>query len=179
MRQLLAIFLIAIIVCADTEEEKTNPFDKIKEGVEKSKEEMEKKAKEISEKAQEMAQQVADKAKEIADDISEKAKEMGDNISEKAKEIAEDVSGKSKEIVKEIMKLFEKLDESTKKAIIWLKENGYWDKIVEIAETIGKIAAIQACKVYVPGQLCDVIVQFIFDAIIALIDKIKDKSEEI
>ena len=177
MRKLLAIFLIATIACVDTEEEKTNPIDKIKEGIDNAKEDMEKKAQEIANKTKEIAEEVAEKAKQIADEISEKAQEMGKDISEKAKEIAEDVSGKSKEIVKEILKFFEKLDEETKKVIVWLKENGYWDQIVEIAETIGKIAAIQACKVYVPGQICDVVVQFIFDAIISLLDKIKNKEE--
>ena len=170
MRKLLAIILIATIACA-TEEEKTNPIEKIKEGVENIKDDVEKKAKEI-------AEDVADKAKEIADDVSKKAKEMGEDISEKAKEIAEDVSGKAKEIVKEFMKFFEKLSEEVQKAIVWLKENGYWDEIVKIAETIGKAAAVQACKTYIPdvGVSCDQIIQFVMDAIIALLNKIKDKS---
>ena len=179
MRKLLAIFLIATIACVDTEEEKTNPIDKIKEGIDNAKEDMEKKAQEIANKTKEIAEEVAEKAKQIADEISEKAQEMGEDISEKAKEIAEDVSGKSKEIVKEILKFFEKLDEETKKAIIWLKENGYWDEIVELAENIGKTAAVQACKTYIPTvqDHCDEIVQFVFDAIISLLDKITDKVE--
>ena len=103
---------------------------------------------------------------------------MGEDISEKAKEIAEDVSGKAKEIVKEFMKFFEKLSEEVQKAIVWLKENGYWDEIVKIAETVGKAAAVQAFRTFIPDVVisCDQIVQFVFDAIIALIDKIKDKT---
>ena len=165
MKKLFIIFLIVAIACANTEEENKNPFDKAKEDIEK--------------KAKEIAEQVANKAKEIADDVSQKAQEMGEDISEKAKEIAEDVSGKAKEIVKDFMKFFEKLNEEAQMAIIWLKENGYWDEIVQIAENIGKTAAVQACKTYVPTleAKCDVIVQFIFDAIISLVDQIKNKEE--
>ena len=177
MRKLLAIILIATIACA-TEEEKKNPIEKAKEGIENIKDDVADKAKEIADKAKKMAEDVADKAKEIADDVSKKAKEMGEDISEKAKEIAEDVHGKAKEIVKEFMKFFEKLSEEVQKAIVWLKENGYWDEIVQLAETIGKAAAVQACKTYVPdvGVSCDQIIQFVMDAIIALLNKIKDKS---
>ena len=159
MRKLLAIILIATIACA-TEEEKKNPIEKAKEGIENIKDD------------------VADKAKEIADDVSKKAKEMGEDISEKAKEIAEDVHGKAKEIVKEFMKFFEKLSEEVQKAIVWLKENGYWDEIVKIAETVGKAAAVQACRTFIPDVVisCDQIIQFVMDAIIALLNKIKDKS---
>ena len=177
MRKLLAIILIATIACA-TEEEKTNPIEKVKEGVENIKDDVSDKAKEIADKAKEIAKDVADKAKKIADDISKKAQEMGEDISEKAKEISEDVSGKAKEIVKEFMKFFEKLSEEGQKAIVWLKDNGYWDEIVQLAETIGKAAAVQTCKTYVPdvGVSCDQIIQFVMDAIIALLNKIKDKS---
>ena len=165
MRKLLAIFLIATIVCLNSEEEKINSIDKAKEEIEK--------------KAKEIAKEVADKAKEIADDVSQKAKDMWEDISEKAKEISEDVSRKAKDIIKEFMKFFEKLNEETQKAIIWLKENGYWDQLIEIAEKIGRAAAVQACKTYIPtiGASCDIIVQFIIDTIISLLDQIKAKQE--
>ena len=106
---------------------------------------------------------------------------MGDETSEKAKEIAEEVSAKAKEIAKDFMKFFEKLSEEVKMAIVWLKENGYWDDLVNLAETIGKAAAVQACQTYItqPDVSCDKIVQFVFDAVIALLKRIKvdEKTE--
>ena len=152
MKQLLAILLIAAIACTTTEEEKTNPIENIKEDI-------------------------TEKAKEIA----EKAKEMGDESSEKAQEIAEEVSAKAQEIAQDFMKFFEKLSEEVKMAIVWLKENGYWDDLVNLAETIGKAAAVQACQTYItqPEVSCDKIVQFVFDAVIALLKRIKgdEKTE--
>ena len=174
MKQLLVILLIAVIACATTEEEKKNPIETIKEGAAE-------KAKEIAEKAKKIAEEIAGKAKKMAQEIAEKAKEMGDESSEKAKEIAEEVAAKAKDIAKDFMKLFQKLSEEIKMAIVWLKDNGYWDDLVNLAETIGKASAIQACKTYItqPDVSCDKIVQFVFDAVIALLKKIKinEKTE--
>ena len=174
MKQLLAIILIAVIACTTTEEEKKNPIETIKEDVTE-------KAKEIAEKAKKIAEEIAGKAKKMAQEIAEKAKEMGDESSEKAKEIAEEVAAKAKDIAKDFMKFFEKLSEEVKMAIVWLKDNGYWDDLVNLAETIGKAAAVQACKTYItqPDVSCDKIVQFVFDAVIALLKRIKgdEKTE--
>ena len=174
MKQLLTFLLIAVIACTTTEEEKKNPIETIKEDVTE-------KAKEIAEKAKKIAEEVAGKAKKMAQEIAEKAQEIGDDSSEKAKEIAEDVAAKAKEVAKDFMKFFEKLSEEVKMAIVWLKDNGYWDDLVNLAETIGKTAAIQACQTYItqPEVSCDKIVQFIFDAVIALLNKIKveEKTE--
>ena len=128
MKQLLAIILIAVIACTTTEEEKKNPIETIKEDVTE-------KAKEIAEKAKKIAEEIAGKAKKMAQEIAEKAKEMGDESSEKAKEIAEEVAAKAQDIAKDFMKFFEKLSEEVKMAIVWLKENGYWDDLVNLAET--------------------------------------------
>ena len=163
MKKLLFIFLIINIALAVEEEEtKTNPLDKIKE-------EIEKKAKEISEKA-----------KEIAENAAEKAKEAGQEISEKTKELMENASEKGKEFKKNFIKLYEKLSIDIQEGIVWLIENGYWDLIVDFAETVGQVAAIQACKTYFPqgAVLCDPIVKFIFDAIVSLLDKIKEDVQE-
>ena len=173
MRKLLAILLIAVIACA-TEEEKQNPIENIKDDVTE-------KAKEIAEKAKKIAEEISGKAKKIAQEIAEKAKEMGDESSEKAQEIAEEVAAKAQEIAQDFMKFFEKLSEEVKIAIVWLKDNGYWDDLVNLAETIGKAAAVQACQTYItqPEVSCDKIIQFIFDAVIALLNKIKveEKTE--
>ena len=171
MKQLLAILLIAVIACTTTEEEKTNPIETIKDDVAE-------KAKEIYEKAKKIAEEIAGKAKKMAEEIAEKAKEMGDESSEKAQEIAEDISAKAQEIAKDFMKFFEKLSEEVKMAIVWLKDNGYWDDIVNLAETIGKAAAVQACQTYITQTdvSCDKIVQFIFDAVIALLKQFKGEE---
>ena len=136
------------------------------------------KAKEIAQKAKELADEVAEKAKNTAEDLVEKAKDLGEDISEKAKEIAEKVSNGAKDISKNFLKFFEKLTEEVKAAIVWLKENGYWDEIVNLAETIGKGAAVQACKKYITDATvsCDKLVQFIFDAVVAIIERIKKEA---
>jgi uncharacterized protein YoxC len=177
MRKLLAILLIAIVACATQEEEKTNLIDKIKDKVEDAKDDIADKAKEIAEKAKEIADDVAKKAKNAADDLAEKAKDLGEDISEKAKEIAEKVSNGAEDIAKKFLKFFEKLTEEVKAAVVWLKENGYWDEIVNVAETIGKAAAVQACKTYLTEAAisCDRLVQFIFDAVIAIVNRIKEE----
>ena len=170
MKQLLVILLIAVIACSNTEEEKKNPIETIKEGAAE-------KAKEIAEKAKKIAEEIAGKAKKMAQEIAEKAKEIGGD----SREIAEEAAAKAKDIAKDFMKLFQKLSEEIKLAIVWLKDNGYWDDLVNLAETIGKAAAIQACKTYItqPDVSCDKIVQFVFDAVIALLKKIKvnEKTE--
>ena len=170
MKQLLVILLIAVIACTTTEEEKKNPIETIKEGAAE-------KAKEIAEKAKKIAEEIAGKAKKMAQEIAEKAKEIGGD----SREIAEEAAAKAKDIAKDFMKFFEKLSEEVKMAIVWLKENGYWDDLVNLAETIGKAAAIQACKTYItqPDVSCDKIVQFVFDAVIALLKRIKgdEKTE--
>ena len=178
MKKLLAILLIAIVACATEEEDKTKLIDKIKDKVENAKDDISDKAKEIAEKAKKLADDVAEKAKNTAEDIAEKAKDLGEDISEKAKEIAEKVSNGAEDIAKNFLKFFEKLSEEVKAAIVWLKENGYWDEIVKIAETIGKAAAVQACKTYITDAIvsCDTLVQFIFDAVIAIIERIKNEA---
>ena len=104
-----------------------------------------------------------------------------EGAAEKAKEIAEKAKKIAEEIAQDFMKFFEKLSEEVKMAIVWLKENGYWDDLVNLAETIGKAAAVQACQTYItqPEVSCDKIVQFVFDAVIALLKKIKinEKTE--
>ena len=177
MKKLLAILLIAIVACTTEEEEKTKLIDKIKDKVEDVKDDITDKAKEIAEKAKEIADDVAEKAKNVADDLVGKAKDLGEDISEKAKEIADKVSNGAEDIAKSFLKFFEKLTEEVKAAVVWLKENGYWDEIVNIAETIGKAAAVQACKTYITDAAisCDTLVQFIFDAVIAIIDRIKNE----
>jgi len=177
MKKLLAILLIAIVFCTTEEEEKTKLIDKIKDKVDDVKDDISDKAKEIAEKAKEIAEDVAEKAKNTAEDLAEKAKDLGEDISEKAKEIAENVSNGAQDIAKNFLKFFEKLSEEVKAAIVWLKENGYWDEIVKIAETIGKAAAVQACKTYITDAIvsCDTLVQFIFDAVIAIIERIKNE----
>ena len=163
MKKLLFIFLIINVAFAVEEEgTKTNRLDKIKE-------EIEKKAKEISKKA-----------KKIAENAAEKAKETGQEISEKTKQLMENSSEKGKEFKKNFIKLYEKLSIDIQEGIAWLIENGYWELIVDFAETVGKVAAIQACKTYFPqgAVLCDPIVKFIFDAIVSLIDKIKEDVKE-
>ena len=161
MKYIIVILLIATFVCAK-EENKTNPFDKIKEGFEDFK------------------NNVTEKFEEIKDDTSKQLEFFKNNVTEKFIDFKDDISGKAKELAKNFKKFFEKLGEDIQKAIVWLKENGYWDKIIEAAETVGKMAAITACKVYfVPGAaLCEPIVNFIFEAIISIIDKIKNKIEQ-
>ena len=177
MKKLLSILLIAIVACTTEEEEKTKLIDKIKDKVEDVKDDISDKAKEIAEKAKELAEDVAEKAKNAAEDLAEKAKDLGEDISEKAKEIAENVSNGAQDIAKNFLKFFEKLSEEVKAAIVWLKENGYWDEIVKIAETIGKAAAVQACKTYITDAIvsCDTLVQFVFDAVIAIVERIKNE----
>ena len=177
MKKLLTILLIAIVDCTTEEEEKTKLIDKIKDKVEDVKDDISDKAKEIADKAKELADDVAEKAKNVAEDIAEKAKDLGEDISEKAKEIAEKVSNGAQDIAKNFLKFFEKLSEEVKAAIVWLKENGYWDEIVKVAETIGKAAAVQACKTYITDAVvsCDTLVQFIFDAVIAIVERIKNE----
>ena len=45
--------------------------------------------------------------------------------------------------------------------IIWLKENGYWDQIVNIAQTAGKAAAIAWCTPYLSTPVCTLAVNAI------------------
>ena len=176
MKKFLCILLIAIAACIAAEEEKANIIDSIKDGAESIKN----KTKEMSEKVKEMAEDASAKVKKAAEEAAEKVKDAAGDVSDKAKEIAEDISATSKEVSKNFIKFFEKLSEEIKRGIIWLKENGYWDQIVNIAQTAGKAAAILGCKAVFPAgiALCDPIVDFIFKAIIAIIDKIKEKAEE-
>ena len=176
MKKFLFFFLIAIVACITPEEEKANIIDSIKDASEKIKN----KTQEISEKVKEMAEDASEKVKKAAEEAAEKVKDAAEDVSDKAKEIAEDISAKSKEVAKNFVKFFEKLSEEIQNGIIWLKENGYWDQIVNIAQTVGKAAAIIGCKAVFPAgiALCDPIVDFIFKAIISIIDKIKEKAEE-
>ena len=167
MKKFLIIFLIALVVCNFEEE---NP-DILNNSPDKEEE--------IEEKAKQMAEEAAEKVKEKAKEIEEKSKDFGEAISEKAKEIAEGISEKAKEISKNFMKFFEKLGKDIQEAIIWLKENGYWDEIATLVETIGKHAGINACKSYLPAaqSLCEPVIQFIFETIISYINKITNDIE--
>ena len=170
MKQLLVFLLIAVIACTTPEEETKNPIENLKEDAAA-------KAKEIAEKAKKIAEEIAGKAKKMAQEIAEKAQEIGGD----SREIAEEAAAKAKEVAKEFIKFFQKLSDELKLAIVWLKDNGYWDDLVNLAETIGKAAAVQACQTYItqPDVSCDKIVQFIFDAVIALLKRIKgdEKTE--
>jgi hypothetical protein len=176
MQKFLCILLIAIVACITAEEEKANIIDSIKDGAEKVKD----KTIEISEKVKEMAEDASEKVKKAAEEAGKKVKGAAEDVSSKAKEIAEDISATSKEVAKNFVKFFEKLSKEIQNGIIWLKENGYWDQIVNIAQTAGKAAAIIGCKAVFPAgiALCDPIVNFIFKAIISIIEQIKKKAEE-
>ena len=119
-------------------------------------------------------------SKTSLEEAGKKVKGAAEDVSAKAKEIAEDISATSKEVAKNFVKFFEKLGKEIQNGIIWLKENGYWDQIVNIAQTAGKAAAIIGCKAVFPAgiALCDPIVNFIFKAIISIIEQIKKKAEE-
>ena len=127
-----------------------------------------------------MVDDASEKVKKAAEEAHEKIKKAAEDVSDKAKEIAKDIAKTSKEAANNFVKFFEKLSKEVQNGIIWLKENGYWDQIVEIAQTAGKAAAIIGCKAVFPAGvvLCDPIVEFIFKAIIVIIDKIKEKVEE-
>ena len=46
--------------------------------------------------------------------------------------------------------------------INWLKNNGYWNLIVNAVKTGGKIAATSLCSAYIPRPICSLVVNFIF-----------------
>ena len=205
MKLIILTFLIAIVT-ADIFDKAKDIVEKAKDIAEDVAEKAEEKAKDlgedisekakdlgedISEKAKDLGEDISEKAKDLGEDISEKTKDLGEDISEKAKEIAEgvsektkemykDISKKAKEISKNIIEFFKLGGTDIKERFIWLKEKGYLDEILPIVEAIVKDVAIIACKSYLVNaqNLCEPLVQVIFEAVKSLIIKTITNFEE-
>ena len=46
-------------------------------------------------------------------------------------------------------------------AIQWLKDHGYWNKLVQLAKTVGKYIAGNLCKKYLDAGICNQILNMI------------------
>ena len=54
--------------------------------------------------------------------------------------------------------LWEKIKNAVKKAMQWIKDNGYWDLLVNTLKTAGKAAAKALCQKAFDADTCDGII---------------------
>ena len=169
MKQILAILLIAAIACStDPEEEIIQMTNDIAN-----------KTKEIDEKARALAEEIVEKAKKMAEEMAKKATEQGEASAQRAQEIAQELDANTKELIKDFLKFFDKLNDEAKMALIWLAENGYLEKLISLAELLGKGAASKLCQTYLKQSQdsCDKVVQFLYDNVIGLYNKAKNVEQ--
>ncbi len=50
--------------------------------------------------------------------------------------------------------LWDKIKNAVKKAIQWIKDNGYWDTLVNVVKTAGKAAAKALCQKVFDEDTC-------------------------
>ena len=57
--------------------------------------------------------------------------------------------------------IWNKVKNSVKDAIQWLKDVGVYDFLVNILKTYGRIAAISACSTKLPAVICTAVIDFL------------------
>ena len=68
-------------------------------------------------------------------------------------------------IYEKVSDYFKKIWGKIKGGIQWLKDNGYWDTLVSLAKTVGKVVAVNYCSAYLTPPVCGLIVDAIFSFI--------------
>ena len=58
-----------------------------------------------------------------------------------------------KKVAKKVWDFIKSLPERLKGIVNWLKENGWWDKIVDLVEKYGAPKAVEFCQEKAPGFL--------------------------
>ena len=179
MKKLLVFLLISTIACAINEESHEldyvslygfNPFKDIEER--------------LKNKTKTIKNQVEDEAKKLKDEANKQAEEVksilkkldGKNPFEKIKGHLKELEKSMKKIIplKDLQKgfvgkpleIFKKLDRQTQNGIHWLKENGYWDPIMDVVKTVGKVAAISLCSAFLTPFICKPVITFVYEAYI-------------
>ena len=179
MKKLLVFLLISTIACAINEESHElddvslygfNPFKDIEER--------------LKNKTKTIKNQVEDEAKKLKDEANKQAEEVksilkkldGKNPFEKIKGHLKELEKSMKKIIplKDLQKgfvgkpleIFKKLDRQTQNGIHWLKENGYWDPIMDVVKTVGKVAAISLCSAFLTPFICKPVISFVYEAYI-------------
>ena len=179
MKKLLVFLLISTIACAINEESHElddvslygfNPFKDIEER--------------LKNKTKTIKNQVEDEAKKLKDEANKQAEEVksilkkldGKNPFEKIKGHLKELEKSMKKIIplKDLQKgfvgkpleIFKKLDRQTQNGIHWLKVNGYWDPIMDVVKTVGKVAAISLCSAFLTPFICKPVITFVYEAYI-------------
>ena len=171
MKKLLLFFLISSIVCVTNEESNElddvslefNPFEDIGDIIKET-------GDKINDKYLDVKNRLTDEVKSIIKKLD------GKNPFEKIKGRMKELEKAMKKIipVKELQKdfvgkpleIFKKQTRQIQNGIYWLKANGYWDPIMDVVKTVGKVAAISLCSAFLTPFICKPAITFVYEAYI-------------
>ena len=152
MKKLLAILLIGAIACTVVEDTDLNDvvlkniFDDI--------------GKEIEKGAKEAQKGVENGVKEVKKGVENGAKEVQKGVENVSKEVEKGLKG----IEKVANKLLKGASKAVKVAVQYLKEHGYWEKVLKGLKEAGKWTAKAICTHYAGptvGHYCETAVEFL------------------
>ena len=61
----------------------------------------------------------------------------------------------------DLVEILNKVKNSVRDAIQWLKDVGVYDFLINILKTYGRIAAITACSTKLPAVICTAVIDFL------------------
>ena len=96
------------------------------------------------------------------EDIRNRIKELQKHIKKNklsTKEIQRHFTGKP-------LNIFQKLSKVAQNGIHWLKTHGFWDPLMNVVKTVGRVAANSLCSAFLSSAICEPTVGFVFDAFI-------------
>ena len=96
------------------------------------------------------------------EDIRNRIKELQKHIKKNklsTKEIQRHFTGKP-------LNIFQKLSKVAQNGIHWLKTHGFWDPLMNVVKTVGRVAANSLCSAFLSSAICEPAVGFVFDAFI-------------
>ena len=96
------------------------------------------------------------------EDIRNRIKELQKHMKTKKlspKEIQRHFTGKP-------LNIFQKLSKVAQNGIHWLKTHGFWDPLMNVVKTVGRVAANSLCSAFLSSAICEPAVGFVFDAFI-------------
>ena len=77
--------------------------------------------------------------------------------------LAEETSKDSDVVLQaaDLVEIWNKVKNSVRDAIQWLKDVGVYDFLINILKTYGRIAAITACSTKLPAVICTAVIDFL------------------
>ena len=96
------------------------------------------------------------------EDMRNRIKELQKHMKTKKlspKEIQRHFTGKP-------LNIFQKLSKVVQNGVHWIKTNGFWEPLMNVVKTVGRVAANSLCSAFLSSAICEPAVGFIFDAFI-------------